>query len=126
MYGKLILIRHGQSVYNEENRFTGWKDVDLTQKGIDEAIASAHLLKNITIDTAYTSNLMRAQKTLNLILSELELNLPITKNEALNERDYGSLVSQNKFEEILQKNTVKTKFKYGEEVMIYLHQTVSL
>ena len=98
MYGKLILIRHGQSVYNEENRFTGWKDVDLTQKGIDEAIASAHLLKNITIDTAYTSNLMRAQKTLNLILSELELNLPITKNEALNERDYGSLVSQNKFE----------------------------
>tara|TARA_Y100000768_G_scaffold113301_1_gene83495 strand:+ start:128 stop:790 length:663 start_codon:yes stop_codon:yes gene_type:complete len=98
MYGKLILIRHGQSVYNEENRFTGWKDVDLTQKGIDEAIASADLLKNITIDTAYTSNLMRAQKTLSLILGELELNLPITKNEALNERDYGSLVSQNKFE----------------------------
>ena len=98
MYGKLILVRHGQSVYNEENRFTGWKDVDLTQKGIDEAIASASLLKNLKIDTAFTSNLMRAQKTLNLILSELNLIIPITKNEALNERDYGSLVSQNKFE----------------------------
>ena len=98
MYGKLILVRHGQSVYNEENRFTGWKDVDLTQKGIDEAIASASLLKNLKIDTAFTSNLMRAQKTLNLILSKLNLSIPITKNEALNERDYGSLVSQNKFE----------------------------
>ena len=98
MYGKLILVRHGQSIYNEENRFTGWKDVDLTQKGIDEAIASASLLKNLKIDTAFTSNLMRAQKTLNLILSELNLIIPITKNEALNERDYGSLVSQNKFE----------------------------
>lgn len=98
MYGKLILVRHGQSVYNEENRFTGWKDVDLTQKGVDEAISSASLLKNLKIDTAFTSNLMRAQKTLNLILSELNLIIPITKNEALNERDYGSLVSQNKFE----------------------------
>ena len=79
MYGKLILVRHGQSVYNEENRFTGWKDVDLTQKGIDEAIASASLLKNLKIDTAFTSNLMRAQKTLNLILSELNLIIPIIK-----------------------------------------------
>ena len=98
MYGRLILIRHGQSVYNKENRFTGWKDVDLTQKGIDEAISSANLLKNITIDKAYTSDLKRAQKTLNLILNKLEISISITKNEALNERDYGSLVSQNKFE----------------------------
>ena len=106
MYGKLILVRHGQSVYNEENRFTGWKDVDLTQKGINEAIASASLLKDISIDLAFTSNLMRAQKTLNLILKELDLELDITKNEALNERDYGSLVGQNKFE---------AAQKYGEE-----------
>ena len=62
MYGKLILVRHGQSVYNEENRFTGWKDVDLTQKGIDEAIACASLLNNENIDLAFTSNLKRAQK----------------------------------------------------------------
>ena len=98
MYGKLILVRHGQSVYNEENRFTGWKDVDLTQKGIDEAVACASLLESQNIDLAFTSNLKRAQKTLALILGELNLNLDITKNEALNERDYGSLVSQNKFE----------------------------
>ena len=106
MYGKLILVRHGQSTYNEENRFTGWKDVDLTQKGINEAIASASLLKDMSIDLAFTSNLIRAQKTLNLILKELDLELDITKNEALNERDYGSLVGQNKFE---------AAQKYGEE-----------
>ena len=106
MYGKLILVRHGQSTYNEENRFTGWKDVDLTDKGINEAINSASLLDGISIDLAFTSNLMRAQKTLNLILKELNLELDITKNEALNERDYGSLVGQNKFE---------AAQKYGEE-----------
>ena len=98
MYGKLILVRHGQSVYNEQNRFTGWKDVDLTQTGIDEAKSSAALLSQESIDLAFTSNLKRAQKTLDLILSELGLDISITKNQALNERDYGSLVSQNKFE----------------------------
>jgi len=98
MYGKLILVRHGQSTYNEENRFTGWKDVDLTQKGVKEAIRSATLLESISIDLAFTSNLQRAQKTLDLILNELNLKIKIIKNEALNERDYGSLVGQNKFE----------------------------
>ena len=106
MYGKLILVRHGQSTYNEENRFTGWKDVDLTDKGINEAVSSASLLEGISIDLAFTSNLMRAQKTLNLILKELNLELDITKNKALNERDYGSLVGQNKFE---------AAQKYGKE-----------
>ena len=106
MYGKLILVRHGQSTYNEENRFTGWKDVDLTKKGVSQATTSASLLKDISIDLAFTSNLIRAQKTLNLILKELKLELDITKNEALNERDYGSLVGQNKFE---------AAQKYGEE-----------
>jgi 2,3-bisphosphoglycerate-dependent phosphoglycerate mutase len=106
MYGKLILVRHGQSTYNEENRFTGWKDVDLTDKGVNEAISSASLLEGISIDLAFTSNLMRAQKTLDLILKGLDIELNITKNEALNERDYGSLVGQNKFE---------AAQKYGEE-----------
>ena len=98
MYGRLILVRHGQSTYNKQNRFTGWKDVDLTQKGIDEAKSSSVLLSQESIDLAFTSDLKRAQKTLDLILGELELDISITKNQALNERDYGSLVSQNKFE----------------------------
>ena len=85
MYGKLILVRHGQSTYNEENRFTGWKDVDLTKKGVKEAVSSASLLSNFSVDLAFTSNLKRAQKTLNLILGELNLDISITKNEALNE-----------------------------------------
>ena len=106
MYGKLILVRHGQSIYNKENRLTGWKDVDLTDKGVNEAVSSAVLLEGISIDLAFTSNLIRAQKTLNLILKELNIELDITKNEALNERDYGSLVGQNKFE---------AAQKYGEE-----------
>ncbi|SVD37700.1 uncharacterized protein METZ01_LOCUS390554, partial [marine metagenome] len=107
MYGKLILVRHGQSIYNEENRFTGWKDVDLTEKGIFEAKSSSLLLSKQPIDIAFTSNLKRAQKTLDLILNELGIkNLSITKNEALNERDYGSLVDQNKFE---------AAEKYGKE-----------
>ena len=95
---KLILVRHGQSTYNLENRFTGWKDVPLTDNGIKEAHDAISLLKNTPIDIAFTSNLKRAQKTLTLILNQLNLTLNVTKNEALNERDYGSLVSQNKFE----------------------------
>ncbi len=106
MHGTLILVRHGQSTYNEENRFTGWKDVDLTEKGVNEAINSASLLKDIPIDLAFTSNLMRAQKTLDLILNKLNLVLNVTKHEALNERDYGSLVGQNKSE---------AAQKYGED-----------
>ena len=88
----------GRYLRNLENKFTGWKDVDLTKKGINEAISSASLLSNYSIDLAFTSNLKRAQKTLNLILSELNIDISITRNEALNERDYGSLVGQNKFE----------------------------
>ena len=98
MYGKLILIRHGQSTYNEENRFTGWKDVDLTEKGINEAKNASILLKNYSIDIAFTSKLKRAQNTLNIILENLNLSIPITQNISLNERDYGDLVDQNKAE----------------------------
>ena len=97
---KLVLVRHGQSIYNLENRFTGWKDVDLTQQGIDEALQAGKILKknNFNFDIAYTSNLIRAQKTLNLILKELNSSLTPITNEALNERDYGDLIGQNKKE----------------------------
>jgi len=97
---KLVLVRHGQSIYNLENRFTGWKDVDLTQQGIDEAIQAGKILKknNFNFDIAYTSNLIRAQETLSLILKELNSSLTPISNEALNERDYGDLIGQNKKE----------------------------
>ena len=95
---KIILIRHGQSIYNLENRFTGWKDVDLTEKGINEAKNAASLLKNYEINLAYTSKLKRAQETLNIILDKLNLNLNVTEDIRLNERDYGNLVDQNKEE----------------------------
>ena len=133
MYGRLILVRHGQSTYNEQNRFTGWKDVDLTQKGIDEAKSSSTLLSQESIDLAFTSDLKRAQKTLDLILGELGLDIPITKNQALNERDYGSLVSQNKFEaaEKYGKDMVQTwRRSYdipppdGESLKMTLERTV--
>ena len=72
---KLILVRHGQSTYNLENRFTGWKDVPLTDNGIKEAQDAISLLKNIPIDIAFTSNLKRAQDTLDIILSGLKLKI---------------------------------------------------
>jgi len=107
----LILIRHGQSIYNLENRFTGWKDVDLTDKGINEAKNASILLKNFKIDIAFTSKLKRAQNTLNIILENLNLNIPVNEDIRLNERDYGNLVDQNKKEASL---------KYGaEQVQIW-------
>ncbi len=97
---KLILTRHGQSVWNAENRFTGWVDVDLSDKGIKEAEKSGELIKklNIKIDISYTSYLKRAIKTLTTILKKN--NLPLKFNAAwqLNERHYGSLTGLNKEE----------------------------
>ena len=98
MKSKLYLIRHGQSIYNLENRFPGWKDVDLTDLGTSQAKEAAKLLQDESFDLAFTSNLYRAQKTLDIILGELNMSLDVIKNEALNERDYGDLVSQNKSE----------------------------
>ena len=97
---KLVLVRHGQSIYNLENKFTGWKDIDLTQQGIDEAIHAGKVLKKykFKFDIAYTSDLTRAKETLNLILKELNSSLEPITNKALNERDYGDLVAQNKRE----------------------------
>ena len=105
---KLILVRHGQSVWNKENRFTGWVDVDLSQKGNLEAQKSGQLIKNlnINIDVSYTSFLKRAIKTLTTILQENDLELKFNTAWELNERHYGSLTGLNKED---------TKKKIGEE-----------
>ena len=105
---KLILTRHGQSVWNAENRFTGWVDVDLSEQGILEARKSGVLIKNlnINIDISYTSFLKRAIKTLSVILEENNLKLELNSSWEINERHYGSLTGLNKEE---------TKKKIGEE-----------
>jgi 2,3-bisphosphoglycerate-dependent phosphoglycerate mutase len=95
----LVLVRHGQSEWNLKNLFTGWKDVDLTDKGVEEARAAGRKLKSqgLAFDIAYTSSLKRAQRTLALMLEEMgQQDLPIVRDRALNERDYGDLVGLNK------------------------------
>jgi 2,3-bisphosphoglycerate-dependent phosphoglycerate mutase len=95
----LVLVRHGQSDWNLKNLFTGWRDVDLTEKGIAEAREAGRKLKaqGIKFDVAFTSVLKRAQRTLDLMLTELgQTSIPVFKNQALNERDYGELVGLNK------------------------------
>lgn len=108
MMQKLVLVRHGQSIWNLENKFTGWTDVGLSDKGVKEAIDAGKTLKKLgyTFDVAYTSLLKRAQDTLNIILKELDLNIEINKTYKLNERHYGALQGLNKDE---------TRQKYGEE-----------
>ena len=95
----LVLVRHGQSDWNLKNLFTGWKDPDLTELGVKEAIAAGQKLKaqGLSFDVAFTSALTRAQHTLDLALKELgQTNIPITRDQALNERDYGDLSGLNK------------------------------
>jgi 2,3-bisphosphoglycerate-dependent phosphoglycerate mutase len=95
----LVLVRHGQSEWNLKNLFTGWRDVDLTEKGVAEATAAGQKLKaqGLTFDVAYTSALKRAQRTLDIVLEQMgQSNIPVTKNLALNERDYGDLSGLNK------------------------------
>ncbi|MBI4273533.1 MAG: 2,3-bisphosphoglycerate-dependent phosphoglycerate mutase [Rhizobiales bacterium] len=95
----LVLVRHGQSEWNLKNLFTGWKDVDLTEQGITEARNAGRRLKaqGIKFDVAFTSVLVRAQRTLDIILEEMgQTNIPVFKDQALNERDYGDLVGLNK------------------------------
>jgi 2,3-bisphosphoglycerate-dependent phosphoglycerate mutase len=99
MSGTLILVRHGQSEWNLKNLFTGWKDPDLTELGVTEAKAGGKALKEngLTYDIAFTSNLQRAQKTLDYILEEIDqTDIEIIHDEALNERDYGDLAGLNK------------------------------
>lgn len=95
---KLILIRHGQSLWNLENRFTGWVDVPLTEKGAQEAREAGGKIKGISIDIAYTSALCRAQDTLTLVMQTAGLDVPVIRDQALNERDYGDLCGLNKAE----------------------------
>src|SRR5215211_3290667 len=105
----LVLVRHGQSEWNLKNLFTGWKDVDLTGAGIAEARAAGRKLKaqGLAFDIAYTSALKRAQRTLDLMLEEMgQSGIPIVRDQALNERDYGDLVGMNKDD---------TRKKWGEE-----------
>ena len=109
---RLILIRHGQSLWNAENRFTGWVDSPLSERGIQEAIKAGRLIKefNIDIEEAFTSFLSRAIDTLNFLLKELDKNnLIINKTWYLNERHYGSLTGLNKEE---------TKKKIGESLFL--------
>jgi len=104
-----VLVRHGQSEWNLKNLFTGWRDVDLTEKGIAEARAAGRKLKalGITFDIAFTSDLKRAQNTLTLILEEMgQTGLQVIRNLALNERDYGDLSGLNKDD---------ARKKWGEE-----------
>lgn len=109
---KLVLIRHGESQWNKENRFTGWKDVDLSEKGMTEAHAAGKLLKaeGFVFDEAYTSVLKRAIRTLWIILDEMDLMwIPETKSWLLNERHYGALQGLNKAE---------TAAQYGDEQVL--------
>jgi 2,3-bisphosphoglycerate-dependent phosphoglycerate mutase len=99
MSGTLVLVRHGQSEWNLKNLFTGWKDPDLSAKGVEEAKAAGQRLKakGLKFDVCFTSALTRAQHTLKLILTELgQTGLPETRDQALNERDYGELTGLNK------------------------------
>jgi 2,3-bisphosphoglycerate-dependent phosphoglycerate mutase len=112
MTGTLILVRHGESEWNLKNLFTGWRNPDLTEKGVGEARATGKLLKSkdIAPDLFYTSSLKRAQHTLDLILEEMGIvNLTITRNTALNERDYGDLSGLNKDD---------ARAKWGEEQVL--------
>jgi 2,3-bisphosphoglycerate-dependent phosphoglycerate mutase len=95
----LVLVRHGQSEWNLKNLFTGWRDVDLSPKGVDEAREAGRRIKRhgLAFDVTYTSALKRAQNTLKLALEELgQTGLPETRDQALNERDYGDLSGLNK------------------------------
>ena len=105
----LVLVRHGQSEWNKKNLFTGWKDPELTDLGIEEAIKAGKLLKTkeMKFDIMFTSDLFRAQETGRLILENMnQLDIPVIKNQSLNERNYGDLAGLNKDD---------AREKWGEE-----------
>lgn len=96
---KLVIVRHGQSQWNLENRFTGWIDIDLSPAGIEEAGKAGDKLKGHKFEKAFTSDLVRAQRTLDIILEKIgQQNIPVEKDKALNERMYGDLQGMNKDE----------------------------
>ena len=117
---KLVLVRHGQSMWNLENRFTGWTDVELSENGIKEAKEAGRVLKQkgFLFDIAFTSVLKRANDTLTYILKEMgEENIQVKKSWKLNERHYGALQGLNKDE---------TKKKYGEEQVLLWRRSVDV
>jgi 2,3-bisphosphoglycerate-dependent phosphoglycerate mutase len=106
---KLVVVRHGESLWNKENRFTGWTDVDLSEKGMEEAAAGAKVIQDagLTFDVAYTSVLKRAIRTLWTILDKMDIMwIPVIRHWRLNEKHYGTLQGLNKSE---------TAQKYGED-----------
>ncbi|WP_438432080.1 2,3-diphosphoglycerate-dependent phosphoglycerate mutase [Gorillibacterium sp. sgz500922] len=117
---KIVLIRHGESEYNQKNLFTGWSDPDLTDKGIQEAHEAARLLKEAgyTFDLAFASVLKRSIKTLNLVLEDLDLLwIPVEKSWKLNERHYGALQGLSKSDTALQ---------YGEDQLKLWRRSLSV
>lgn len=109
---RIVLLRHGESAWNKENRFTGWTDVDLTEKGVAEAMRAGELLiaNGFTFGKAYTSYLKRAVKTLNTVLERMQLDwIPVEKSWRLNEKHYGQLQGLNKAE---------TAAQYGDEQVL--------
>jgi 2,3-bisphosphoglycerate-dependent phosphoglycerate mutase len=105
----LVLVRHGKSEWNEKGLWTGWRDIPLAPKGFEEAKATGESLKDLHFDHAYTSALIRAQQTLEEILKVTNQNPPITKDEALNERDYGDYTEKNKWD--IQKEVGEEEFQ---------------
>ena len=117
---KIVLLRHGESAWNKENRFTGWTDVDLTEKGIAEAEKAGQLLidNDFQFDKAYTSYLKRAVKTLNVVLDRMDQDwIPVEKSWRLNEKHYGQLQGLNKAE---------TAAKYGEEQVLIWRRSYNI
>ena len=116
---KLVLLRHGESQWNSENRFTGWADVSLSEKGIDEANSSGKILKEnrFNFNKVFTSVLKRANRTMEICLKEMNINdIPIEYNWRLNERHYGALQGLNKIE---------TAKKYGDEQVLIWRRSYS-
>lgn len=120
MMTKIVLIRHGQSVWNLEDKFTGWTDVDLSERGLEEARQAGVILKNngYIFDIAFTSVLKRAIRTLWIVLHEMDLMwIPVQKSWMVNERHYGALQGLNK---------TKTAEKYGEEQVHIWRRSVDI
>ncbi len=116
---KLVLLRHGESVWNRQNRFTGWTDVGLTKKGVAEAEGAGKILKQkgYAFDVAFTSVLKKATKTLQIVLDEVSLKIPVHKSWRLNERHYGALQGLNKAE---------TAKKFGERQVLLWRRSYSV
>ncbi len=105
----LVLVRHGKSEWNEKGLWTGWRDIPLAQAGFEEAKRTGDQLKDIKFDYAFTSALIRAQQTLDEILKVINQSPPITKTQALNERDYGAYTEKNKWD--IQKEVGDEEFQ---------------